>query len=159
MEQNKPQLEEKGTGPSEPQSNEDMWDGRSHDVMKNGMDRSHTRIGRCHKKVMNRNLGRSHGKVSTGHSQKMCGGINGRNHMTRRSQQMTNGRSQNRCGGINGRNHMMSLSHHKTTTSTRQPPHVGHGQKNRQPAPPLRQPLQTYWKRSSRTNTGPMSCF
>ena len=129
--------------------------GRSHDVMKNGMDRSHTHIGRCLKKVTNTNLGRSHGKVSTGHNQKMCGGINGRNHMMRSTQQITNGRSRNTCGGINGRNHMMNLSHHKTATK---PPHVGHGQKNRQPAPPLRQPLQTHWKRSSRTNTGPMSC-
>ena len=127
--------------------------GRSHVSMKDGMDRSHTRIGRCLKQVKNTSLGRSHGKVSTGNKQKMCGGINGRNHMMRSIQQVTDGRSQKRCGGINGRNHMMNLP----KIAPRQI-HVGHGRKSQPPAPLLRQPLQTYWKQSSRTNTGPMSC-
>ena len=127
--------------------------GRSHVSMKDGMDRSHTHIGRCLKQVTNTSLGRSHGKVSTGNNQQMCGGINGRNHMMRSTQQITDGRSLKRCGVINGRNHMMNLS----KIAPKQP-HVGHGRKSQQPAPPLRQPLQTYWKQSSRTNTGPMSC-
>ena len=68
-------------------------------------------------------------------------------------QQVTDGRRQRRCGGINGRNHMMNLP----KIAPRQI-HVGHGRKSQPPAPLLRQHLQTYWKQSSRTNTGPMSC-